>query len=161
MPTAQTIDVKYINPFISSAINAIETLTGVKPVLGRPFIKSPTAEMKYDVSGAIGLSGRIQGLISMNFTEEVICPLVAKMLGTDIARIDGQVCDAVGELANITVGSAKEAMDEMKISFKISLPMVIAGRYQSHNCPLGVPCIVVPFKTDYGEFTIEVWLKSN
>ena len=159
MPAVETIDVKYINPFISSAINAIETLTGVKPVRGQPFIKDPSDSPAYDVSGAISLSGRLQGLISLNFTQDVICPLVGKMLGTDIAQVNDQVRDAVGELANITAGSAKEEMDKLEISFKISLPMVIAGRYQSHNCPPGVPCIVVPFRTSYGEFTIEVCLR--
>ena len=159
MAVAESIDVKYINPFVASAMNAVETLAKVKAERGQPHVKKLGEDRLYDVSGAIWVSGRITGLITINFTRGVVCPLVGRILGEDVTSINGAVCDAVGEMANITAGSAREKMDELKVTFKISLPMVVTGRFQSHNFPVGVPCIVVPFQTEYGQFTIEVAIK--
>jgi len=156
MATAQGIDAKYVNPFVASAMNAIVTLCGVEMQRGVPYVKSSAHRRLYDVSGGITLTGRITGLVAINFTRPVICSLVTKMLGEPVSTINQAVCDLVGEMANTMAGTAKQYMAEADADFRISLPMVVSGRFQSHNYPLGVPCIVVPFKTPPGEFTIEV-----
>jgi len=98
--------------------------------------------------------------VTINFTRPVICSLVTKMRGEPVMKIDKTVQDAVGEMVSTMAESAKQHMDEADRDFKVSAPMVISGRFQSHNYPLGTPCIVVPFKTAPGEFTIEVAVQA-
>jgi len=145
MPLVRSFDARFVNPFIPSAMNAVETLCGVEMQRGVPYVKSSEHMRLYDVSGAVKLSGRITGLVTINFTRPVICSLVTKMRG---------------EMVSTMAESAKQHMDEADRDFKVSAPMVISGRFQSHNYPLGTPCIVVPFKTAPGEFTIEVAVQA-
>ncbi|MBN1917204.1 MAG: chemotaxis protein CheX [Verrucomicrobia bacterium] len=158
MPIGQTVDVRYVNPFVASAMNAVLTLCKVEMQRGVPYVKDPAQPRDYDVSGGIALTGRLTGVVSINFTRNVICSLATKILGEPVSTINHVVCDLVGEMANIVAGTAKQYMPEEE-DFKISLPTVVSGRFQSHSYPPGVPCIVVPFKTAPGEFTIEVAIR--
>ena len=161
MSLVRSFDARFVNPFIPGAMNAVEALCGVDMQRGVPYVKRAEHARLYDVSGAVKLSGRITGLVAINFTRPVICSLITKMLGEPVMKIDKRVHDTVGQMASTMAESAKEHMDEADRDFKVSAPMVIAGRFQSHNYPLGIPCIVVPFKTPPGEFTIEVAVKAE
>ena len=160
MPLVRSFDARFVNPFIPGAMNAVETLCGVEMQRGVPYVKSSARPHLYDVSGAVKLSGRVTGLVTINFTRAVICSLITKMRGEPVMRIDKTVQEAVGQMAGTMAESAKEHMDEAHRDFKASGPMVISSRFQSHNYPLGIPCIVVPFKTAPGEFTIEVAVQA-
>lgn len=160
MPLVRSFDARFVNPFIPGAMNAVEALFGVDMQRGVPYVKGPEHVRLYDVSGAVKLSGRVTGLVTINFTRAVICSLVTKMLGEPVMKIDKSVQQAVGEMAGTMAESAKEHMEEADRDFKTSAPMVISSRFQSHNYPLGVPCIVVPFKTPPGEFTIELAVRA-
>jgi len=160
MPLVRSFDARLVNPFIPSAMNAVETLCGVEMQRGVPYVKRPDRPESYDVSGAVKLTGRITGLVTINFTRPVICSLITKMRGEPVMKVDKAVQEAVGQMASTMAESAKEHMDEADRDFKVSGPMVISSRFQSHNYPLGTPCIVVPFKTAPGEFTIEVAVRA-
>jgi len=57
--------------------------------------------------------------------------------------------------------SAKGEMQDKGLNFSIALPTVTVGTGQCHSHPPGVKCVVVPFTTDAGDFTIEVALKGG
>jgi CheY-specific phosphatase CheX len=156
MPDTPPINPDHVNAFIASAIKAVETLAQVPIERGVPYVKSPKSHRDYDVSGGVGLTGQIAGLVTMNFTRPVICSLVTKMLGEPVTSITQSVRDAVGRMLTTMAESARQQMAQANKEFTVSQPMVTAGRHQSLNYPLGVPCIVVPLKTAPGEFTIEV-----
>jgi chemotaxis protein CheX len=156
MPAVRSFDARFVNPFISSAMNAVGAACGVDMQRGMPYVKRSGRSHPYDVSGAIKLTGPITGLVTVNFTRPVICSLLTKTNGEPVMKIDKTVRDTVGKMVTMMAESAREHMEEAHRGFKVSAPMVIASRFQSHNYPLGVPCIVVPFKTAPGEFTIEV-----
>jgi CheY-specific phosphatase CheX len=156
MADTASINADHVNAFIASAISAVETLAQVPIERGVPYVKSLKSHRDYDVSGGVGLTGQIAGLITMNFTRPVICSLVTKMRGEPVTSITQSVRDAVGEMLTAMAETARKQMAEANKEFSISQPMVTSGRHQSLNYPLGVPCIVVPLKTAPGEFTIEV-----
>jgi chemotaxis protein CheX len=157
--TSATPSVDLINPFIHSALNALETMAFIKPSIGKPFLKTKKSPV-CDISGAIGLVGQIAGTINVNFETDVICKIVSNMLGEQHGELDDQVIDAVGEIANMVAGSAKGEMQAKGMNFNISLPNVTVGAMHSHAFPTGVPVIVIPFNTEQGAFTVEVCIKQ-
>ena len=62
------MDVKYINPFISSVTSTLETMCGLKVTPGKPELKVE-GKPKSDVSAVIGYSGGAKGsvVLHMNF----------------------------------------------------------------------------------------------
>jgi chemotaxis protein CheX len=76
----------------------------------------------------------------------------------EIKIIGPEVADAIGEIANIIAGNAKQHLTQYNLS--ISLPKVIMGKDHKVASQRGVPTIVVPFQSTLGEFAMEVSLKT-
>jgi chemotaxis protein CheX len=152
------MDVSFVNPFLKATNDTFKTMIGIEPVMEKPIVKN-TAEHHYDVSGVIGLSGEAQGTISISFSKITALKVVSKMLGTELKIIGSDLTDAIGEIANIVAGYAKQYLTEYKVS--ISLPNVVIGNGHELVAPTGVNTIVVPYKCELGEFAVEVSLKTK
>ena len=61
------MNVEYINPFLTSAISAFDTMADCELRRGTPYVKNGS-QPEHEVSGVIGLSGQAQG-ISDGYTE--------------------------------------------------------------------------------------------
>jgi chemotaxis protein CheX len=150
--------VEYVNPFLASTVNTFQTMMQVKVTPGDLVLKKqpfPT----YDVSGIIGISGGAAGTISISFPRLTALKVVSKFIGQEIKIVGDEVTDAVGELANIITGSAKRDLSGLNIS--ISLPSVIIGRSHKLSGPSDAQNLVVPFKSELGDFAVEISLKTN
>lgn len=149
------MDVKFINPFIESTVNVLKTMANARVESGKPFLKKDNTA-RGDVSGIIGLSGEVKGTIAVTFTERCILALVSKMLGQEMTELNDDVKDAAGEIANIISGQARLKLEDMGRSLRAVVPTVIMGRNHEITHITTHPIIAIPFKTDYGDFTIEV-----
>jgi chemotaxis protein CheX len=153
-----SMDVSYINPFISATITTFKTMMNIEVKPDKPSLKTspfPT----YDISGIIGLSGNAQGNIAISFPKIIALKIVSKMVGADIKVIGPELADGIGELANIIAGNAKKDLIEYQLS--ISLPNVIIGKAHTIANQSGVPAIIVPFVCPLGNFAMEVSLKTK
>ncbi len=151
------MDVAYINPFILSTIETFRKMLNNEIKPGKVAIKND-ATHTYDVSGVIGLSGEAQGSICLSFPKIIALRVVSTFVGMEIKIVGAEVADAIGELANIIAGNAKQHLTQYNLS--ISLPKVIIGTGHKIASQRGVPTIVVPFSSSLGEFAMEVSLKT-
>lgn len=152
------MDVKYINPFVSSTVQAFKTMMQADATPGKPMLKA-NSTLRSDVSGIIGLSGDARGSIGICFPKIAALKTVSAMIGTSIKVVGEEVTDGVGELANIIAGHAKQYLSEYNIT--ISLPQVILGANHIVASLKREPAIVVPFTCPYGDFSLDVSLKTN
>ena len=150
------MDVKYINPFLSSIRNVFDTMLQVPFRMGKPHLKQDPLPY-HEVSSVIGLSGSITGSVVVNLSKGVAMKLASALSGEEISEIDEDCIDAVGEIANMVVGGAKKDFPGGNNS--ISVPSVIIGRHQVRY-PRGVPIISIPCETDAGQLAIDVALKG-
>lgn len=151
------MDVAYVNPFVISTIETFQKMLNSDATPGQVQLKNDTT-YTYDVSGVIGLSGEAQGSICLSFPKLIALKVVSGLIGTDIKIIGPEVADAIGEIANIIAGNAKQHLTQFNLS--ISLPKVIMGKNHKIASQRGVPTIVVPFESSYGKFAMEVSLKT-
>jgi chemotaxis protein CheX len=135
-------------------------MAAMSPVRGTPYLKKDK-KIECDISGTIGVAGEATGSVTVNFPERVALKMVENMLGIKIDTLNADVKDAVGEIANMIAGGAKGELIQKGLSFKIALPVVCTGKGHSTNHPKDVPCIVIPFQLEEGDFNVEVALKSN
>ncbi len=152
------MDVSYVNPFLKATNETFKTMIGIDVKMSAPIVKK-TSEHHYDVSGVIGLSGEAQGTIALSFAKTTSLKVVSKMTGMDLKIVGADLTDGIGEIANIVAGYAKQYLTEFKIS--ISLPNVVIGKSHELAAPSGVPTIVVPYECEFGQFAVEVALKTK
>jgi chemotaxis protein CheX len=149
------MDVKLINPFIEAALHVLETMAFTKAEGGSPYIKKDQVAQG-DVSSIIGLTGDVKGMISVSFTEKCILPIVSSMFGEEISELNEEVKDAVGEIANMISGQARQKLEELGRNLKAAIPTVIIGKGHEIAHITDQKIVAIPFSTENGEFTIEV-----
>jgi chemotaxis protein CheX len=149
---------KWIKAFVTATEGFFTTMLSLEAKPERPRLKVepfPT----FDVSGLIGFSGLAQGSVAVSFPRKTALSVVSAMIGMTCNDTDREVCDAVGEIANIIAGSAKKDLGELKLS--ISLPQVVVGMGHILSCQSTIPATVVPFSTPIGNFVMELCLRKN
>jgi chemotaxis protein CheX len=149
------MNVKYINPFLTSTVSAFETRLDCALTRGKPYVKDQT-KPAHEVSGIIGLSGKAQGMVVVSLCREAALGVTEAMLQERPDRINADVTDAVGELANIVAGGAKGQLEHLEM--QVSLPTVITGNAPIIGFPSRVTPICIPFHSKWGPITVEVGL---
>jgi chemotaxis protein CheX len=155
----QTLDVKIINPFINATLNVLETMAFVKSEAEKPYLKTNN-HAKGDVSGVVGFTGETNGTVFITFDESCIVKVVSNMFGEEIHEINDDIKDAVGELTNMISGQARKELEEIGKVFQGSIPSVVTGKNHELLPMTKGHRIAIPFKTDFGSFTIEVALEG-
>lgn len=149
------MDVRYINPFIEATMHVLDTLAHVQAQPGKPFIKKDKIA-RGDVTGVIGLTGKMRGTVSVSFTEPCILAIVSGMFGEEMKEMNEEIRDAAGEISNMISGQARRKLEEDGLSLSAAIPTIVMGKNHSLSHITTYPVIAVPFKTAKGEFTIEV-----
>jgi chemotaxis protein CheX len=161
MPNAQaespTINVKLILPFMNSVREVFKKMAGVETTVERPHLKTQKGS-QYEVCGIIGFSGQISGSVMVAFSDSAAIKLVEAFAGVRLERDHPDFSDAIGELANMIAGSAKQHLAEVA---SISVPSVVIGKGYSISNLSNVPCLVIPCKSPFGDFAIEFCIKQN
>ena len=151
------MDVKYINPFLTSIKSVFDMMLQVPFTMGKPQIKEDNVP-RYDVSGIIGLSGSVTGCVVINLSEEIALQLASALSGEEYTEFNDDCSDAIGELANMIAGGAKK--DFPGENNAISVPSIVVGKHRV-KYPRGLPILTIPCDTSAGRLTVDVALKES
>lgn len=151
------INPKLVVPFANSVRNVFMTMVGVEATVGRPILK-PQVVPTCDVSGIIGFSGEVVGSLVVSFHREAAIRIVESFAATKLDPESSDFADAIGELANMIAGAAKK---DIGAAASITMPYVVLGPGHQIARLKDVPCLVIPVKTQLGDFAIEVCLRNN
>lgn len=154
------MDAKMINPFINATLNVLETMAFTKSEAGKPYLKKEDVAQG-DVSGVIGFTGETNGTVAVTFDESSILKIVTNMFGEEMTEINNEIADAVGELTNMISGQARKELEEIGKKFHGAIPTVVTGKNHKLESMTKGPKIAIPFKTEAGNFTIEVCLENT
>ncbi len=149
------MDVKLINPFLESTLHVLQTIAGITAEKGKPYLKKDNVA-KGDVSGVIGLAGDMNGIISVTFTEKCILHIVTGMFGEEVTEMNAEIGDAVGEIANMISGQARQKLEGLGTNLQAAIPSVVMGKGHTITHMTKQPIIALPFTTKGGEFTVEI-----
>lgn len=154
--------IEYLNPFLTATQNVLSTMAQTKATALKPHLKDDLGTFG-EVSGIIGMaSENVVGSMVVSFSRECILDIVAKMLMEDPKpEVDQEVVDAVGEITNIICGGAKANLAKVGLNFDLATPTMIKGKGVEIRYPMDAPIVVVPFKTDKGEFVLEASLAAR
>jgi len=153
------MDVNFINPFITGAVEVLGKMAFVSPVAGKAYVKT-TDDAHGDVSGIIGITGDALGSLAISFSNNCICIIAGNMLGETFTEPTRDVLDAVGEITNMISGVARTKMEKEGMSVYAAIPSVVYGSNHTINHILKTPSIVIPFSTSGGSFVIDVCIRK-
>lgn len=150
------MNVEFVNPFLASLMNVLETMAMTKLVPGKPVVKKDELA-RGDVSGLIGMVGpQTKGSFSITFEANLALTLMERMLGERPSSINEEVTDMVGEITNMVCGGAKKMLAEKGYDFDMATPMVVSGKGHTITHKCDGPKIIIPFSADGGNANIEV-----
>ena len=153
------MDVNLVNPFLNATLNVLETMAFVKAEAEKPYLKKDNVAQG-DVSGIVGITGSEKGTVSITFDEGCILKIVSNMFGEEMQEINHEISDAVGELTNMISGQARQEIEEIGKILHGAIPTVVTGKNHKLISMAKGPKIAIPFKTDAGNFAVEVCLKG-
>ncbi len=150
------MDVRFINPVLESTVQTLEKMAALVPEVGKPALKQGR-RARGCVTGMMSMRGRnVEGSIALSFSLPVIRQLVKQMLRMEISSIDETASDLAGELSNIVAGQSKTKLAESGLDIDMSLPVVLAGVDHDIDHRIEAPVVVLPFKTQTGDFFVEL-----
>ncbi len=148
-----------LESIIDATKEIFETMIMLDITPGDPLDKNVT-KFSCSVSGVIGLAGTCKGMLAIHTPDAVAKSITSNFLGIEVAEVDDDVTDAIGELANMLAGNIKMVLDEAGKDVTLSIPSCIHGEEYSMDCVADADWVVVPFKVDSGEFLVELQIKG-
>lgn len=112
------------------------------------------------ITGVIGLAGTHKGVLAIHIPNKVAMAITSSFLGMDVDEINEDVEDAVGELANMLGGNVKSILSENGRDINLSLPSTITGQQYDFQPTKEAERIIIPFRCDAGEFSIDLQLEK-
>jgi len=155
------VQVEYVNPFISSLLDVLETMAQVKASPGKPRVKEADT-CDGDVTGFIHMTGEnVECTLAISFSESAMKHIASKMLGEEVKELDNDVIDLAGEITNMVTGGAKKVLWQSGFNFDLSQPTFEKG--SDYKPPHLADCkvIAIDFNTDEGSFSIEASMKDT
>ncbi len=154
------MDIGYINPFIESVLDNLQVMANIVAEKKNLSVSKDTKTLA-EVSAIIGLSGEIAGSAVISLPKKLALKVASVMLMEELDEINDDVKDAIGELANIVVGTARNKLKDSGHDVTISTPTIIVGLGHEISHPHGVPFLVIPFATKEGELFINIGIKKE
>lgn len=155
------LDVQMINPFLEATLMTLEQQANTKCEAQKPQLINLDDKSRSDdiaIAGVISLStDQFSGSITLAFPETVFLKIYESMCGEAVEKINEEIEDAAGELLNIIYGSAKTKLNE-QCDYKLSsaLPTILSGEKIKIRQTTYQKVIVLPFKTSFGLFRVEI-----
>ena len=154
------MNVAFVNPFIESTLRSLDMMAGIQAEKAGLELKEDLITT-YDVSAIIGLTGETSGSIIISMPESLACKIASNMLMEEITSLNRNVEDAIGEIGNIVVGDARRSLIQDGYQLSISIPTVVIGVGHKISRSGDVPCIAIPFTTEFGDFEVNVGLREG
>ena len=151
------MDSQSVAAFVASTNQVFTTMLSMPVSAGKPETCCLVPKFENDVSGIIGLSGDVQGMVVLSFPTASARNAIRAFTGMDMELGSADFADAIGELVNMISGAAKAKLEGRTIS--ISCPSVVVGKGHRVTQPSDAFCVTIPFECAAGVFTIEIAMK--
>ena len=103
----------------------MQTMVGVMAKPGTGNSNAPQPSSLVGVTGSIGLSGKVNGMVYTAFSYDLAKCVAEKILGGSAS--DQDVSDVVAELTNMITGNLKSQLCDTGFNCSLSIPSVVKG----------------------------------
>jgi chemotaxis protein CheX len=158
-----TPDMKFLKPFIEGTVHTIKVQCSTETVPGMVLTKPDPTLVRFDIAAIIGLtSAELSGAVTLYFPKDVFLGLIGRMFKEQYPEITSELEDGAGELLNIIFGHAKRILNTQGYAIERAIPVIFrGGNGGGRPKPLvNAKPVQIPFKTDLGDFLIEIMVEK-
>lgn len=148
------MDVRLINPFLKATENVFGVMVNTSVTLLRTMATRKLPQSPNFVSAVVELHGEVEGVVVLCFPLRVAYAVAAAFAGAPVDEAGTH--DAIGELANMVAGNAKQDLQGRFAS--LSIPKVVAGDLSDLPGAAGAPWLVISLSSGVGDFQVAVSL---
>lgn len=142
-----------LNPIISAVIRTFESMLECTPRRAGLELKRQDS-VGYPLSAIVSLTGKMSGTIVFSVSESVGIEILRRLVFEEVTEINSDVCDAVGEVANMIAGSAKGELAHLNLT--LGIPNMVLGKdHEVYYPPEVTHPMCIHFESEMGPFTIE------
>ncbi len=121
-----------------------------EPIVGSDF------KVESNLTSMLGLGKDIKGMLAVHCPEIAAKAITGSFLGLEVAELNEDVKDAVGEVANMVAGYLKIFFQEYDKNIELAIPTTIIGKSFSIAGMSNGTRVVVPFTMDTVSFSVEL-----
>ena len=147
-------DPAIINCFVRAGLETFEAELQVTIERGTVTLTKPEDPGK-PVIGLIGVTGDLEGMISLGVTRETACAIAGSLMGEEMTEVTPLVESAIGEMCNVVAGRATLLLNDIGQHLDITPPVIIMGDDLKMSMG-GVPRLTVPFHTPFGDVEMKI-----
>ncbi len=115
-----------VQHLVNATTEVFETMVFRELTTGEP-IEGDALRPGSNVVGTVGFAGSSCGLVAFYSTLDTARDIAGAMLGLPPSDVNGEVADAIGEIANMVAGSFRTRMAADGDAWAISVPTVTIG----------------------------------
>jgi len=130
-------------------------------VNGEAYVETEAAPSSEGVVALIGLAGEWVGTASLSCSAPFACRIASQMLMMDAQSVDGEVLDAVAEVANMIIGNVKTGLEQDLGPIGMSIPTIIFGKNFSARSAGNEEWLTVPFTCEGERIEVKFCLAPN
>lgn len=114
--------IETINHYVPEVL---QTMVGLSATPGKGVENYPQPSKLNGVTGAIGLSGKVNGIVYTAYSENLGKHVTEKILGGSASEQD--ISDVIAELTNMITGNLKSRLCDLGFNCALSIPSVMRG----------------------------------
>ena len=119
---SNTMFLETLNHFVPEVMS---TMAGLSAIPGKGNPSAPQPSVLRGISGSIGLSGKVHGVVYTAFSYSLGQMVAEKILGGSAGEQD--VNDVVAELTNMFTGNLKSILCDRGFNCSLTIPSVVRG----------------------------------
>jgi len=150
-----------INKFHHEIQEIFNTMVGMDDILNFPLQVEPRTNFDDCVTAIVGFAGIFNGLLSLHVPEILALQFTSRMLGMEVAVLDDDVKDALGEIANMIAGSFKHHLSKGGHEVRLSTPSIITGKEYMFSTGSAGETLSLLYDSNGECFLVHVALEQN
>ncbi len=159
-PVVGELRAKLLEPFIAATCAALGEMAGTEVVVRAVYQKTMHHALG-DIAAVFRLRSATEGSLVLSFPQRTAAALAGRILAGVTQEVDENLIrDCAGEIANVVAGQAKALLAETPYRFAFFMPQVVIDA-KEFRPPQGLDCLVVAFRSDPGEFALQLFLKLS
>lgn len=118
--------------------------------------EDPAQAIQPNLSSLIGFAGDLKGILAIHCPAAVAMGITTSMLGMEVAALDEDVKDAIGEIANMVAGGLKAGLATENKKIELAIPTTVVGKSIHTSGLSGATRVMLPFFSPLGRFGVEL-----
>lgn len=155
-----TIPAELLSNLMTSTEEVFETMV-FKPLVRLPSADGEAAQKGTNVVATVAFAGHRRGLVAIHSSIDAARNIACAMLGIPEAEINGEIPDAMGEVANMVAGTFRNKLAAVEPASAIAVPTVTIGSDFSTKYLSAVRRARCPFEMEGMPIAVELILTGE